>query len=128
MESVDFVAETYPFVDVERMGVAGGSYGGFMTNWVIGHTDRFKAAISMRGTWTDLPKVKSMKTPLMIIHSELDRIEKAEKLFVALKKQKKVVEFVRFPGENHQLSRDGGPKHRVERLQHIVRWFDRYLR
>ena len=34
---------------------------------------------------------------------------------------------VRFPGENHELSRSGRPWHRVERLQHIVGWFDKYL-
>jgi dipeptidyl aminopeptidase/acylaminoacyl peptidase len=36
------------FVDTRRMGIAGGSYGGFMTNWAIGQTDRFAAAVSMR--------------------------------------------------------------------------------
>ena len=30
------------------MGVTGGSYGGFMTNWILGHTDRFKAAVTLR--------------------------------------------------------------------------------
>lgn len=35
-------------IDVERLGVAGGSYGGYMTNWIVGHTDRFKAAVTMR--------------------------------------------------------------------------------
>jgi dipeptidyl aminopeptidase/acylaminoacyl peptidase len=37
------------------------------------------------------------------------------------------VEFVRFPDENHNLSRTGKPKHRVERLEHIMRWFDTHL-
>ncbi len=35
-------------IDPERIGIAGGSYGGFMTNWAVGHTDRFKAAVTMR--------------------------------------------------------------------------------
>ena len=35
-------------LDPQRLGVAGGSYGGFMTNWVIGHTDRFRAAVTQR--------------------------------------------------------------------------------
>ena len=35
-------------IDTERLGVTGGSYGGFMTNWIIGHTNRFKAAVSQR--------------------------------------------------------------------------------
>ncbi len=41
-------AQGLPYVDEERMGVTGGSYGGFMTNWIIGHTDRFKAAVTQR--------------------------------------------------------------------------------
>ena len=36
------------YVDTARMGITGGSYGGFITNWVIGHTDRFKAAVTQR--------------------------------------------------------------------------------
>lgn len=36
------------WIDPERLGVLGGSYGGYMTNWVVGHTNRFKAAITMR--------------------------------------------------------------------------------
>ncbi len=36
------------FIDPERIGVVGGSYGGFMVNWIIGHTDRFRAAVSQR--------------------------------------------------------------------------------
>ena len=48
MAALDEALERYPALDAERCGVAGGSYGGYMTNWVIGHTDRFKAAITMR--------------------------------------------------------------------------------
>lgn len=48
MNFTDMVLKEYPFVDRERLGVTGGSYGGFMTNWIIGHTNRFKAAASQR--------------------------------------------------------------------------------
>src|SRR3989454_340708 len=44
----------FPFIDPDRLGVAGGSHGGFITNWVIGHTDRFKAAVSMRSISNNL--------------------------------------------------------------------------
>jgi dipeptidyl aminopeptidase/acylaminoacyl peptidase len=47
MNALDEVIER-GFVDTDRMGIAGGSYGGFMTNWAIGHTDRFAAAVAMR--------------------------------------------------------------------------------
>lgn len=48
MHGVDYVLENHPEIDEENMFVAGGSYGGFMTNWIVGHTDRFKAAITQR--------------------------------------------------------------------------------
>ncbi|MEY2478055.1 MAG: hypothetical protein QOG87_3370, partial [Actinomycetota bacterium] len=44
----DEAVRRFDFVDGERLGVIGGSYGGYMTSWIIGHTDRFKAAISER--------------------------------------------------------------------------------
>ncbi len=48
MKFTDLVLEQYPQIDSKRLGVTGGSYGGFMTNWIIGHTDRFAAAASQR--------------------------------------------------------------------------------
>lgn len=48
MAWTDFVLEHYPQIDAARLGVMGGSYGGYMTNWIITHTDRFRAAVSMR--------------------------------------------------------------------------------
>jgi dipeptidyl aminopeptidase/acylaminoacyl peptidase len=47
MAWADLVAAK-PYVDAKRMGVTGGSYGGFMTNWIVGHTDRFRAAVTQR--------------------------------------------------------------------------------
>ncbi|RLG82428.1 MAG: S9 family peptidase, partial [Thermoprotei archaeon] len=44
MECVDFAVKSFGFIDPERLGVTGISYGGFMTNWIITHTDRFRAA------------------------------------------------------------------------------------
>ena len=48
MKFTDTVLKKYPQIDSKRIGVTGGSYGGFMTNWIIGHTDRFKCAASQR--------------------------------------------------------------------------------
>jgi dipeptidyl aminopeptidase/acylaminoacyl peptidase len=48
-------------------------------------------------------------------------------MFRALKYLKKPVVMVRFPGESHELSRSGKPVHRVERLQHIVAWMDKWV-
>jgi acylaminoacyl-peptidase len=165
MEAVDYAIRNYPFIDSNRLGVLGGSYGGFMTNWIITHTTRFKAAITMRSIsnwssmfgcsdigWTfvrqemgntlpwenaELYQSKSpihyianVQTPTLIIHSEDDYrcpIEQAEQLFTALKYCGVPTELIRFPKENHNLSRSGKPCHREVRLQHIVRWLSKYL-
>jgi dipeptidyl aminopeptidase/acylaminoacyl peptidase len=49
MAFTDAVIAQVDFVDASRLGVTGGSYGGLMTNWIVGHTNRFKAAVSQRG-------------------------------------------------------------------------------
>jgi dipeptidyl aminopeptidase/acylaminoacyl peptidase len=165
MAALDEALARYPFIDAERLGVLGGSYGGFLTSWTVGHTKRFKAACSERavncqstmfGTsdighsfnvvelggplpWEDMARyierspltyAKDIMTPLLILHSEEDLrcpIEQAEQLFVALKKLRRDVRFVRFPGENHEMSRSGKPRHRLERFRHILEWFAGYL-
>ncbi len=163
MEAVDYAVESYPFIDPGRLGVMGGSYGGYMTNWLVGHTDRFRAAVALnsmsnlysgtgtsdidymdhsvtagKNPWEDveyfmgkspISYVEDVVTPLLLIHSSEDYrcpMDNAEQLFTALKKLRKTTEFVIFPG-SHGFGRTGKPKHRVQRLQHILRWFDRYL-
>jgi dipeptidyl aminopeptidase/acylaminoacyl peptidase len=48
MNGVDAALAKYPWVDRDRLGVTGGSYGGYLTNWIISHTNRFKAAVTLR--------------------------------------------------------------------------------
>lgn len=49
MDFVDEAISNNPWMDKDRLGVTGASYGGFMTNWIVGHTERFRAAVSQRG-------------------------------------------------------------------------------
>jgi dipeptidyl aminopeptidase/acylaminoacyl peptidase len=151
------------YIDPNRMVLTGGSYGGYLTAWIIGHDQRFKAAcaqrgvynlISMRGT-TDIPLFNdfesgytpwedvqglwaqspiayapNINTPLLIEHSEQDYrvpIEQGEQLFTALNLLGKTVEMIRWPREGHELSRSGEPRHRVERIQRMVDWFDKHI-
>ena len=65
--------------------------------------------------------------PNMPYWSLTARSEQAEQLFVALKTLGKDVMFVRFPDENHELSRSGKPRHRLERFRFILDWFSRHL-
>lgn len=75
--------------------------------------------------------VKEITTPMMFIEGEADYrtppADGGEQLFRALKYLRKPTAMVRFPDESHELSRSGKPWHRVERLQHIGNWFDKYL-
>lgn len=163
MAVVDTALDRYDFCDPKRLGVMGGSYGGYMTSWIVSHTDRFKAAISERavnawpsmngssdigwvfqaqfGTkyhddpegWSSFSPItyaKSIRTPLLIMHSENDLrcpIEQAEQLFTILRLLKRDVEFVRFPAESHELTRSGSPLHRVQRFDIVLDWFGRKL-
>ncbi len=72
-----------------------------------------------------------IQTPMMFVLGDEDwrtpSSAGGEPLFRALKYLKRPAVMVRFPGENHELSRSGKPWHRVERLQHIVGWFDKWL-
>ncbi|MDO8506875.1 MAG: S9 family peptidase, partial [Candidatus Limnocylindria bacterium] len=144
MAGVDHV-QKMGWVDTKRLYVTGGSYGGFMTNWIVGHTDRSRAAATARsisnnvsayGTsdigwhfweyemgeaspWANPEKlverspltyVKNVKTPLLILHAERDLrcpIEQAEQFFTALRLHGVETQFVRFPEDNHDLTRGG---------------------
>ncbi len=163
MAGVDYALANFEWVDGNRLGVTGGSYGGFMTNWIVGHTNRFKAAVTQRSIsnwisfygvsdigyyfneWQHFADMKSVdklwdfsplkyaehvETPLLILHSEKDfrcPIEQAEQFYITLKSLGKEVAFVRFPDNDHNLSRTGTPNLRVERLKQIIGWFDNYL-
>ena len=51
MKGLDYVEKTYPFIDKNREAALGASYGGYMANWILGHTDRFKCIVSHDGTF-----------------------------------------------------------------------------
>ncbi len=161
--ALDGALERFPFLDPERMGVLGGSYGGYMTSWIVGHTDRFGAAVSERavndmltlettsdamGLFGDMlgvdhlddpdefrrmspiTYVRAITTPVLILHSDEDwrcPVEQADKLYLALRKLGREVRYHRFPGEGHELSRSGSPKHRVQRANLIIDWFREHL-
>ncbi|NLW16049.1 MAG: S9 family peptidase [Firmicutes bacterium] len=164
MGAVDYALKL-DWVDESRLGVTGGSYGGYMTNWIVTQTDRFKAAVTLRSIsniytkygcseigwygnkagfggrdlWdsedfimerSPIRYAPRVKTPILIIHSEEDYrcpMEQAEQWYVALKRLGVTTEFVRFAGENHELSRSGKPRNRIDRLNFILGWFQRFV-
>jgi dipeptidyl aminopeptidase/acylaminoacyl peptidase len=165
--AVEAALERNPRLDPDRMGIMGGSYGGFLTSWVIATDHRWKSAIverallsfnSFAGTSdiggsfpryyagadhgdADAERIWSLKSPLtragetttptLVLHAENDfrcPIEQAERYFMALLRAGVETEFVRFPGEGHELSRKGKPRHRLERFEAILDWHNRHLR
>ena len=164
LAALDAALDRYPRLDAERQGVMGGSYGGFLTAWLVARESRFSSAVverallnwsSFAGTsdiaaqfpsnYTDadypggwdrwweaspLASAHRITTPTLIIHSEDDfrcPIEQAEQLFTALLRNGTTVEMLRFPGEGHELSRSGTPRHRLERFDAILGWHRRHL-
>ena len=161
---IDTALDRYEFCDRDRVGMLGGSYGGWMATWLAGrHGERFRAFCSERAVnnatalelssdistgfnavhgvnhledpdeyvrMSPVTTVHNIEAPMLIIHSEEDwrcPIGQAEELWVALKLLDKEVDFYRFPGENHELSRSGSPLHRVQRGEIILDWFSEKL-
>lgn len=100
----------------------------FQPTWFKAAPWEDPADFAARSAITHIAKVM---TPLMLIEGEADfrtpPADGGEQMFRALKYLKKPVVMVRFPDETHELSRSGKPWHRIERLRHIVGWFDKYL-
>ncbi|MGB5758673.1 MAG: prolyl oligopeptidase family serine peptidase, partial [Acidimicrobiales bacterium] len=156
--------QAMPEVAADRIGIGGGSYGGFMAAWALAHDQRFGAGLVERavtswntmfgtsdiGNWftammldatvesapdrvTDrspLHHAAAITAPTLIVHSEQDwrcPIEQAEQLFAAIRRNGGRATLVRFPGENHELSRSGKPSHRVERFEIVHEFFARHL-
>lgn len=152
--------------DPDRLGVMGLSYGGFLTQWLVGVTDRFRAACAENGvtnqvsTWANsyfgvhynrraglgdpltdegmqalwrsspLRNAPNIRTPLLMLQAEEDRICPAadnEQLFTALKVLGREAEYILYPDEHHEMKSSGRPDRRIDRMERILAWFDRYL-
>ncbi|GAA4154623.1 S9 family peptidase [Gryllotalpicola daejeonensis] len=147
-------------LDGARVGILGGSYGGYLTAWTIAHDQRFAAAIVERGfldpeyfvgtsdigsffgqqyvgedperiaAQSPQAVVDRVATPTLVLHSEQDLrcpLGQAERYFHSLKRNGVEAELVVFPGENHELSRAGRPRHRLQRFEIILDWWARHL-
>ncbi len=149
-----------PSLDHERLGIMGGSYGGYLTAWTTAHDHRFAGAIVERGyldpeafigtsdigsffsdeyTGTDAEQMRAqspqahagdVRTPTLVLHSSNDLrcpLGQAERYYATLKRRGVEAELLIFPGEDHELSRSGRPRHRRERFDAILDWWSRHL-
>lgn len=157
---LDAAIAEHPQLDGERVGILGGSYGGYLTAWTIAHDHRFAGAIVERGfldpvlffgtsdigsffgdeyTGIDPDQVAAqspqahvgdVRTPTLVMHSENDLrcpLSQAERFYASLKRGGVQTELVVFPGEDHELSRSGRPRHRTQRFEIILDWWARHL-
>ncbi|HKN96147.1 MAG TPA: S9 family peptidase [Pseudonocardiaceae bacterium] len=151
-----------PECDASQVGVAGGSYGGFMTSWLAAHHgERFRAAWSERAlnAWdsfhgssdigwfftegyvgddpeewrrtSPLTYASQVTIPFAVVHSENDLrcpFEQGQRMFVALRQAGVDAQLVVFPGEGHELTRGGRPRHRLQRFRIALDWWARHLK
>ena len=160
LDFLDAAIEEHPQLDADRVGILGGSYGGYLTAWTIANDHRFAAAIVERGfldptyffgtsdigsffaeeyngvdeqqvaAQSPQARVGDVRTPTLVMHSENDLrcpLGQAERYYASLKRGGVETELVVFPGEDHELSRSGRPRHRVERFEIILDWWARRL-
>lgn len=163
MNGVAHVA-SMPYIDKERIGAAGGSYGGYMVNWIEGHNDdprvKFKALVSHAGVynltsmygateelwfpewefkgtpwtnpdmytrWSPHMHVKNFKTPLLVVHGELDyRVPVTEglQLFTALQRQGVESKLLYYPDEGHWILK---PQNSELWYDTVLGWFNKHL-
>jgi dipeptidyl aminopeptidase/acylaminoacyl peptidase len=160
LDFLDGALAANPGFDGARLGVMGGSYGGYLTAWTIAQDHRFTAAIVERGfldpegfvgtsdigdffgdeyTGTDPERIRAQSpqafvhqvtTPTLVIHSENDLrcpLSQGQRYYAALLRQGVEAELLVFPGENHELSRSGRPRHRLQRFDAVLDWWARHL-
>ncbi len=154
-----------PYIDRDRIGAAGGSYGGYMVNWIEGHNNdprvKFGALVShdgvynlssmygateelwfpeweFKGTpwtnpemyarWSPHMFVKDFKTPLLVVHGELDyRVPIGEglQLFTALQRQGVDSKLLVYPDEGHWVLK---PQNSELWYNTVLGWFDVHLK
>jgi dipeptidyl aminopeptidase/acylaminoacyl peptidase len=164
LAAVDDALARHPGLDRRRLYLTGGSYGGYLTTWILAHDGRFRAAAALRGVYdlatffgegnafrlikhdfggwpfepsqrelltqqSPLTHVERIRTPLLISHGSSDLrtgVSQSEMLYRSLELLGRPVEYVRYPGADHEMTRSGSPHQRADNLARLLEWFARH--
>jgi dipeptidyl aminopeptidase/acylaminoacyl peptidase len=164
LAALDAAIAAEEWIDPDRQVVTGGSYAGYLTAWIVAHTDRFRAAVAQRGVYdlgtflgegnawrlvlyhfggypweeeirpvleanSPINFAHRITTPLLIKHGSQDLrtgVIQSEMLYRTLKVLERPVEYVRYPGAGHDLSRTGDPDQRLDRILRIYEFLQRH--
>jgi dipeptidyl aminopeptidase/acylaminoacyl peptidase len=161
MLGLDYAEKTYAFLDKTRECALGASYGGYMANWLEGHTNRFQCIVShdgmfnpesaygtteelwfneweFKGTpwenrelyrkWSPALAAKNFKTPMLVIHGQLDyRLDAGEgfQLFTTLQRLKVPSKLLYFPDEGHWVTK---PQNGQLWYKTVTEWCDQWTK
>ena len=160
MKGLEHLVSNYSFIDASKVAAAGASYGGYMINWIAGHTSRFICLINHDGVfnlesmygeteelwfpewefsgspwdnrdlflrWSPHRFAQHFKTPMLIIHGQLDYrvdISQSFEAFTALRRQGIEGRFLYFPDEGHWVLK---PRNRLLWWREVLAWLEHYL-
>ncbi|MBM3792300.1 MAG: S9 family peptidase [Acidobacteria bacterium] len=160
IKGVDYLTQL-PYVDAARVAAAGASYGGYMVNWIEGHTDRFRCLVSHDGVyntvsmfgateelwfpewefqgtpwtnremyekWSPSNYVARFRTPMLVIHGELDYrvpVSQGFELFTALQLMNVPSKFLYFPDEGHWVLK---PQNSRLWYATVLDWIERWTK
>jgi len=160
LKGTDF-AEALPYVEKGRTAAAGASYGGYMVDWIAGHTGRYRVLVSHDGVfdlrsmygateelwfpewefrgpywahremyerWSPSNFVQDFKTPMLVVHGELDYrvpIEQGLGMFTALQRAGVPSRLLVFPDEGHWVLQ---PANSVRWYREVIGWLDRWMK
>ena len=109
--------------------VGSSDIGWFFGLQYLGDNDTPQAAAALAAQ-SPMAHVGEVRTPTFVIHSENDwrtPVEQGQRWFVELKRRGVDTELLLFPGEGHELTRSGRPKHRIARFEHVLAWWSKHL-
>ncbi|MBP3039868.1 S9 family peptidase [Bacillaceae bacterium Marseille-Q3522] len=102
--------------------------GFYFNSWQLGNADMWEDEEKVM-EFSPIRYARNVKTPTLVMQNEKDYrcpMEQGEQWYIALRRLGVATKLIRFPDESHGMASSGKPSHRLERLKHLLEWFDHY--